>query len=90
MTDPDLFLLELTAQDLRACQAAVEREARRMRRPLMTAQEVLAGVAAVVPTFANSLHQTMLDSVEATSDAPTTSQSRSRTVRCRTTRTHLT
>ena len=68
--DPDLFLLELIAQDARACQASVEREARRMRRPPMTPQDVLTGVAALVPTFANLLHQAMLDDVPVTSDVP--------------------
>jgi len=53
--DPDLFLVELMARDGRGCEAAVEREARRMRRPPMTARDVLAGVAGVVPTFANWL-----------------------------------
>jgi hypothetical protein len=70
VSDPDLFLLELMAQDVRACEAAVKREARRMRRPPMTEQEVLAGVAPVAPTFANALHQAMLDGVVVTSDVP--------------------
>lgn len=70
VSDPDLFLLELMARDGRACQAAVQREARRMRRPPMTARDVLAGVAGVVPTFANSLHQAMLDGVVVSSDVP--------------------
>jgi hypothetical protein len=68
--DPDIFLLELMARDGSACQAAVEREASRMRRPPMTSREVLAGIARVAPTFANSLHQAMLDGVVVTSDVP--------------------
>lgn len=68
--DPDVFLLELLAQDERACAAAVEREAARMRRPTMTAHEVLAGIAVVAPTFANTMHQTVLDGAEVSSDAP--------------------
>lgn len=68
--DPDVFLLELMAQDGRGCQAAVEREAQRMRRPPMTAWDVLAGVAGVVPTFANTLHQAMLDGVLVASEVP--------------------
>ena len=70
VTDPDVFLLELMARDGRGCQAAVEREAQRMRRPAMTTQDVLAGVASVVPTFANTLHQAMLDGVAVTSEMP--------------------
>ncbi|WP_164703032.1 PIN domain-containing protein [Modestobacter sp. KNN46-3] len=70
VSDPDLFLLELMVRDGRACQTAVQREARRMRRPPMTTRDVLAGVAGVVPTFANSLHQAMLDGVFASSDVP--------------------
>jgi predicted nucleic acid-binding protein len=70
VSDPDLFLLELMAMDGRACQAAVKREARRMRRPPMTVRDVLAGVAGLVPTFANSLHQTMLDGAVVSSDVP--------------------
>jgi predicted nucleic acid-binding protein len=68
--DPDVFLLDLMAQDGRGCQAAVEREAQRMRRPPMTARDVLAGVAGVVPTFANTLHQAMLDGVPVASEMP--------------------
>lgn len=68
--DPDVFLLEVLVQDERSCAAAVEREAERMRRPAMTAHEVLAGVAVVAPTFANTMHQTVLDGAEVTSDAP--------------------
>jgi predicted nucleic acid-binding protein len=68
--DPDAFLLELMARDGRGCQTAVEREAQRMRRPPMTARDVLAGVAGVVPTFANMLHQAMLDGVTVTSEVP--------------------
>jgi hypothetical protein len=68
--DPDVFLLELMARDGRGCQAAVEREAQRMRRPPMTARDVLAGVASVVPTFANTLHQAMLDDEVVTSSLP--------------------
>lgn len=70
VADPDVFLLELMARDGGGCQAAVEREALRMRRPPMTAREVLAGVAGVVPTFANALHQAMLDGVRVTSGVP--------------------
>jgi predicted nucleic acid-binding protein len=68
--DPDVFLWELMARDRRGCQTAVEREAQRMRRPPMTAHDVLAGVASVVPTFANTLHQAMLDGVAVTSEVP--------------------
>lgn len=68
--DPDVFLLELMVQDGRGCQAAVEREAQRMRRPPMTARDVLAGVAGVVPSFANTLHQAMLDGVLVASEVP--------------------
>lgn len=68
--DPDVFLLELMARDGRGCQAAVEREAQRMRRPPMTTRDGLAGVASVVPTFANTLHQAMLDGVAVTSEVP--------------------
>jgi predicted nucleic acid-binding protein len=67
---PDVFLLELMARDSGGCQAAVEREAQRMRRPAMTSRDVLAGVAGVVPTFANTLHQAMLDGVAVTSEVP--------------------
>jgi hypothetical protein len=68
--DPDVFLLDLMARDGRGCQTAVEREAQRMRRPPMTTRDVLAGVASVVPTFANLLYQAMLDGVTATSEVP--------------------
>lgn len=68
--DPDVFLLELMAQDGSGCQAAVEREAQRMRRPPMTARDVLAGVAGVVPTFANFLYQAVIDGEVVTSDVP--------------------
>lgn len=68
--DPDVFLLELMAQDGPGCQAAVEREAQRMRRPPMTVRDVLAGVAGVVPTFANWLWQSILDGEVVTSDVP--------------------
>lgn len=68
--DPDTFLLDLMARDGLACRSAVEREALRMRRPSMTAREVLAGVARLAPTFANSLHQAMVDGVVATSEVP--------------------
>jgi predicted nucleic acid-binding protein len=70
VADPDVVLLELMARDGRGCQAAVAREAQRMRRPAMTAQDVLAGVASVVPTFANTLHQAMLDGVVVASEMP--------------------
>jgi predicted nucleic acid-binding protein len=68
--DPDVFLLELLVQDERACAAAVEREAARMRRPAMTAHDVLAGIAVVAPTFANTMHQTALGGAEVSSDVP--------------------
>lgn len=68
--DPDVFLLELLVQHPKACAAAVEREADRMRRPAMTAPEVLAGVAGMTPTFANTMHQIMLDGTEPSSDTP--------------------
>lgn len=70
VTDPDVFLLGLLAQDERACATAVEREAIRMRRPPMTTHEVLAGVAVVAPTFANTMHQIVLDEPGASSDVP--------------------
>ncbi|MGY5885037.1 PIN domain-containing protein [Modestobacter lacusdianchii] len=70
VSDPDVFLLELMVRDTRACKTAVEREAQRTRRPPMTARDVLAGVAGVVPTFANALHQAMLDDDFATSELP--------------------
>jgi predicted nucleic acid-binding protein len=70
VVDPDVFLLELMAQDARGCQAAVEREAQRMRRPPMTVRDVLAGVVGVVPTFANSLYQAILDGESVTNEVP--------------------
>lgn len=70
VADPDVFLLDLMVQDGRACRTAVEREAQRMRRPPMTARDVLAGVAGVVPTFANTLHQAMLDDDVVTNEVP--------------------
>jgi len=68
--DPVVFLLELMVRDARACHTAVEREAKRMRRPPMTARDVLAGIAGVVPTFANSLYQAMLDGDVVTNEVP--------------------
>lgn len=56
LMDPDRFLLELMADDEVACEVAVEHEANRMVRPKATTRDVLVGVAALAPTFANTLH----------------------------------
>lgn len=67
---PELFLLGLLEEDAAACAAAVERDAARKRKPPMTAESLLAGIADIAPTFANSLHQLILDGVPPMSDVP--------------------
>lgn len=67
---PEHFLLDLLASSPTDCGAAVEREAARTRRPPLSAGGLLAGIADIAPTFANTLHQMLLDGNPPLSDIP--------------------
>jgi predicted nucleic acid-binding protein len=67
---PERFLLDLLALDAGANAAAVMRDAGRKIRPPMTPQQLLAGVTDLAPTFANTIHQVILDGSQPTSDIP--------------------
>jgi predicted nucleic acid-binding protein len=67
---PDVFLQMLFGQDAAACAAALEADAARKKRPPMTPQAVLASFAEIAPTFANTMHQHILEGAPPTSDVP--------------------
>jgi hypothetical protein len=67
---PDVFLQRLFPHDAAACAAAVEADAARRRQPPMTAQALLASIAEIAPTFANTMHQYILEGAPPTTDVP--------------------
>lgn len=68
---PDRFLLELLlGVDAATCAVALEAHVARMRRPPTTAGEFLSGLTKVAPTFANCMHQSILEGSPVLSDVP--------------------
>lgn len=67
---PEAFLLELLSTTGVRCAEIVRGEAARRRQPPQEPEQLLAGLTDIVPTFANTLHQVLLDGVPPTSDVP--------------------
>ena len=67
---PEHFLLGMLAENPEGCAAAVEADAARASRPSLTTADLLAGITDIAPTFANTLHQLILEGVPPTSDIP--------------------
>lgn len=67
---PEQFLFTLLNYDTLACAEAIERDAARKRRPPMTTQDLLAGLTDIAPTYANTMHQLLLQGAEPRSDIP--------------------
>lgn len=67
---PEQFLFTLLTDDTPACAEAIERDAARKTLPPLTAQDLLAGLTDVAPTFANTMHQLLLTGAEPRSDIP--------------------
>lgn len=65
VADPDAFLLDLLVTNQLACCRVIRNEADRMRRPAMTPRQLLAGIARLAPTFANTA-----DNVLTSDDGP--------------------
>lgn len=70
VVDPDLFLLGLLVTEGQRCMDALDREVQRLSRPAVTARDLLAGLARVVPTFANTAYQAALDGQVVASHEP--------------------
>lgn len=67
---PEELLIRLLNQDEDGCREALHRNASRRRNPPMTTPQLLAQLASHAPTFANTVHQQMLDGEIQVSDIP--------------------
>lgn len=70
IADPEAFLLELLVADEVTCCRAIRDEAERMRRPPMTPRQLLAGIAGLAPTFANTAYYVLTSDDGPAGDIP--------------------
>lgn len=67
---PETLLSTLFNHDEEGCTEALHQDAGRRRNPPMTTEQLLAQLATHAPTFANNVHQRILDGVGPLSDIP--------------------
>lgn len=67
---PETLLSRLFNHDEHGCIEALHQDARRRRNPPMATEQVLAQLATHAPTFANNVHQRILEGVGPLADVP--------------------
>lgn len=67
---PEVLLSRLLNYDEEGCIEALHADAGRRRNPPMTTEQLLAQLARLAPTFANTVHQRILDGVTKVSEIP--------------------
>lgn len=67
---PEVLLSRLFNYDEEGCIEALHADAGRRRNPPMTTEQLLAQLAGLAPTFANNVHQRILDGVTKVSEIP--------------------